>query len=1026
MRLPWLAPLAAALVSGFFMPAGRLRMAGLIQRCRAALAVALVALCAGAARAEHIVLEPFEERDGLTALTPHCLLQDRRAVLWICTESGLFRFDGFRMRRESLPPDAGASVRGAGVGRQGELWVGTERGLFVRRDVAGAVAWTPVVQSDGKQLLLSQSHQIDWDEAGTAYVMSDENRIWVIAAGSPGAAVLVARPLPLPPQPSASAGLPRVDPPVRWRGGALWFGCGDRLCELRGSQLTTWGPDRGLPADGWATLLVAHDGSLWTRSGNRLAHLAQGAAAFESVAAPPLLGWTHEAALLEDADGGILVSTDRGVARWNGKAWREWTQDNGLPDTAIRTLFCDAEGSLWLGAGGRGVHRWIGYGRVDHWTRADGLPSNVVQQVFRDASDRVWASTREGVAWYDEAAGRFVALPTPGPQDGPFRWDAVLAGGDVWWRRGDRLFTVKAGSVTVRLVARDPALLNAIAGDGAYYAFGPDQVERLVPAPDGLRHERIGPPLPGGRPVSVANDGRSEWFVSQQQVFGMRDGAWVPLRDEQGVPVPAYIDLLSDGESGLWVFDVSGATHYRVSDGRARLVQRFEPELFDHAAVYFVHGAPGQGLWVGTDRGVFVFESDGRWRHLHHGNGLIWNDVNPGFLLDAQGQAWIATSAGITRVRPGERLPTPPTLRVDELEFGSQRFSGPPPVALPWADRHLRLTLGTPSFSAARSLRIEYRLRSDLPWRAAEGSVLDIGALDAGVQVLQVRAMGRTPAEAGGPVLSLPFEIRPPWWGTTGARLAYGALLLLLWWSSWWWMQRRGRARRRALEQAITERPAEREASREALRRLGEHNARGLEDERKRVARELHDELGQQLAALRMEVLVVRSRAKTGASVKREHLDPFIGRLDQLMATMRTLVSQLRPPALDGGLATALQWLASEFSQVSGVPCSVQVEADMRELPADFAIMVFRIAQESLNNVRRHARAGQAGLRLAREGDHGVLTVSDDGIGFDTAHRRQGYGVLGMEERARLLGGEVEVKSSRGNGTVVRLRFTLP
>jgi signal transduction histidine kinase len=160
--------------------------------------------------------------------------------------------------------------------------------------------------------------------------------------------------------------------------------------------------------------------------------------------------------------------------------------------------------------------------------------------------------------------------------------------------------------------------------------------------------------------------------------------------------------------------------------------------------------------------------------------------------------------------------------------------------------------------------------------------------------------------------------------------------------------------------------------------------------------------------------------------VKREHLDPFIGRLDQLMATMRTLVSQLRPPALDGGLATALQWLASEFSQVSGVPCSVQVEADMRELPADFAIMVFRIAQESLNNVRRHARAGQAGLRLAREGDHGVLTVSDDGIGFDTAHRRQGYGVLGMEERARLLGGEVEVKSSRGNGTVVRLRFTLP
>ncbi|MDR7270650.1 signal transduction histidine kinase/ligand-binding sensor domain-containing protein [Pelomonas saccharophila] len=972
------------------------------------------------------MLESFEERDGLTGLTSHCLVQDPRAMLWICTESGLFRFDGFRMRREPLPPDAGAWVRGAAVDRRGELWVATERGLFVRHQASGSVAWTPVLQPDGKRLMLRQSHQIDWDEAGTAYVMGEEKRIWVIAPGAAAAPRLVAQPLPQPPPLPPSTGAPWVDPPLRWRGGALWFACGDGLCELRGSQLTTWGKAQGLPADGWATLFLARDGSLWTRSANRLARLAPGAAGFESVSAPPLLGWTHEAALLEDAGGAILVSTDRGVARWNGTAWREWTQDNGLPDTAIRTLFCDAEGSLWLGAGGRGVHRWVGYGRVEHWTRADGLPSNVVQQVFRDASGRVWAATREGVAWFDAASGRFVALPKPAPDGGPFRWDVVLADGDLWWRRGDRLFTVKAGSTVVRLVARDPALINSMTGEGVYYAFGADQVERLVPTPTGLRHERIGPPLPGGRPVAVANDGRSEWFVGQQQVFGMRDGAWAPLLDEQGEPVPAYVDLLSDGEGGLWVVDTNGARHYRVSDGRARRVQHFGPELFDHAAVLFVQSAPGQAVWVGSDRGMFILDGNGRWRHLHHGNGLIWNDVNAGFLLDAQGQAWIATSAGLTRVRPGGSPPSPPTLRVDELEFGSQRFTGAPHAALPWADRHLRLTLGTPSFSAARTLRIEYRLRPDLPWRAAEGSVLDIGALDAGAQVLQVRATGRTPAESGGPVLSLPFEIRPPWWSTTLARLAYAALLLLLWWSSWWWLQRRSRARRRMLEQAVAERTTELEASREALRRLGEHNARGLEDERKRVARELHDELGQQLAALRMEVSVVRSRSRTAGTVEREHLDPFIGRLDQLMATMRTLVSQLRPPALDGGLATALQWLASEFTQVSGVPCSVQVEADLGELPADFAIMVFRIAQESLNNVRRHAKAGQASLRLARDGDHGELTVSDDGIGFDTAHRREGYGVLGMEERARLLGGEVAVESAPGHGCVVRLRFRLP
>jgi signal transduction histidine kinase len=88
--------------------------------------------------------------------------------------------------------------------------------------------------------------------------------------------------------------------------------------------------------------------------------------------------------------------------------------------------------------------------------------------------------------------------------------------------------------------------------------------------------------------------------------------------------------------------------------------------------------------------------------------------------------------------------------------------------------------------------------------------------------------------------------------------------------------------------------------------------------------------------------------------------------------------------------------------------------------------MVFRIAQESLNNVRRHAQARHVGIRLAQEGDQWMLTVRDDGHGFDPARRRHGYGVLGMEERARLLGGQLEVDSAPGRGTEVSLRFPTP
>jgi ligand-binding sensor domain-containing protein len=219
--------------------------------------------------------------------------------------------------------------------------------------------------------------------AGLAYLMDGDKQLWSIAAGAAGA--VVARPLAQPPVP----GRPGVVSPVRWYGGALWFGCGDGLCEWRDGQLKSWGPDQGLPADGWANLHVARDGSLWARSGRWLARLARGAEQFE------------------DRDGAILTTTDKGVARWDGNAWREWTRLDGLPDTGIRALSFDAEGSLWLGAGGRGVYRWVGYGQAHHWTREDGLPSNVVTDLQQDGSGRLWAATREGVAWFDEAGRRF-------------------------------------------------------------------------------------------------------------------------------------------------------------------------------------------------------------------------------------------------------------------------------------------------------------------------------------------------------------------------------------------------------------------------------------------------------------------------------------------------------------------------------------------------------------------------------------------------------------------------------------------
>lgn len=225
-----------------------------------------------------------------------------------------------------------------------------------------------------------------------------------------------------------------------------------------------------------------------------------------------------------------------------------------------------------------------------------------------------------------------------------------------------------------------------------------------------------------------------------------------------------------------------------------------------------------------------------------------------------------------------------------------------------------------------------------------------------------------------------------------------------------------------ALEDKVHERTTALESANEHLHELGEHNSRALEEERKRVARELHDELGQQLAALRMEVSVMRARAAQPLSAEARQLDVLRVRVDHLVMTVRQLVSQLRPPALDAGLGPALAWLGEEYTRNNAVPCHVSIDPQVKDLPAETATMVFRIAQESLNNARRHSNATEVTLSLGFDEDGWCLTVRDNGQGFDTSLSRPGYGLLGMEERARLLRATLTVSSAPGQGSTVSLR----
>src|SRR5882762_3139558 len=195
------------------------------------------------------------------------------------------------------------------------------------------------------------------------------------------------------------------------------------------------------------------------------------------------------------------------------------------------------------------------------------------------------------------------------------------------------------------------------------------------------------------------------------------------------------------------------------------------------------------------------------------------------------------------------------------------------------------------------------------------------------------------------------------------------------------------------------------------------------EAERRRIARELHDRVGQNLSALNINLDLALDAA--GASPLRQRIEDSVSLVDATLQSIESVMAELRPPLLDEyGLGAALGWYAEEFSRRTGIAVALRdgKDAAAADLRPEAAVALFRIAQEALNNVAKHAGARQVRIELACEAEEIVIRVADDGAGFDPAAAARGkrWGMKTMRERAEAAGGRLEVDSAPGEGTIVR------
>ena len=750
-------------------------------------------------------------QDGLGNLAVLALHQDRTGFLWAGTEDGLYRYDGqaFQMfgTAEGLPSSYITDLAEGG----GRLWVGTFDGLAVQekggfRPVQSGLPPETVqdlcVDPEGRILAAMPSGIYRQREGGAD--------LFDLLPGWPGG--------------QATA--------VGVGEGRVWAASFDgRTAKVFACTEGAWRPVEGASgfgAERFDAVVQDGRGTTWARDAHRVWTLRPGGNAFEEVSpAPPPI--SARALLRVNADGSLLVPTDEGLWTYAQGAWTALDARAGLASVRTRDALKDREGSLWVG--GQGLDRLLGRGLWRAYSAVDGLPDNVVWTIFRGRDGTLYCGTDRGLAksgpagWEPiPATAGFVVRTAVEAADGSFYLGSLPARVLHWnpkTGRVDAVYGTEAGLHGKRLFR---LLMD---GGGSLWASTEDAgLYRADARAARLRFERVD--LPGGTPdeytngLTMGSSGRI--YVSGAKGLAVLDhGAWRRYTKADGLKSSfiAYALELKDGEVLVGYFESSGLSRMKPSpDGRleAEAPSPLDQSL-DREKVYML-GEDGQGRpWVGTGRGVFVYER-GALQHFGLRDGLVSEDIdNMAYLADPGGDVWVGTSGGLARfdAKAYQGAPQPPVTVFLACGFDGQAVDPGASPSIPHSRNTLEARFAGLSLIAERALQYEIRLDGlESDWHLSDSREARYPALGPGAYTLQVRS--RILPGEWGPMAAFAFVVQPAWWQTWWFRglmflAAAGLVLALI-----RWRLAALKRHNQELEALVHQRTLELEGANEALR----------------------------------------------------------------------------------------------------------------------------------------------------------------------------------------------------------------
>jgi signal transduction histidine kinase/ligand-binding sensor domain-containing protein len=1020
--------------------------------------------------AERLPLKVFTSADGLGSSFVDYLMRDSRGFMWFCTRDGLSRFDGsqfvtYRIGNKDAPPGIERITETSG----GVYWITTTGGFYRFR----ADAVSPPIQSSGNSPFLNAEYIDDgrgsviedifgnvWYGGHDLYLAQERNgkaefqkmnlnlssrsqqelTIFQMSAAADGCIWLITnfglvRRLPdgriilYPHETSMPLSLISMITDIAGRAWAVWgneiyvikpapleaLPVFERITTLSLKQTSTAsigaGSEIHLPAKPGEILLLTdsgddmltrrlyqtHDGHIWLTDNNELLEFdGRGFRVYNTAQGLP----SGMAEVAEDAAGNLWSGGRTGVARLDRRGLISYSQADGLNSPNLFAINESTDGTLYFANGDFQLSRFDGkrFQTARPHVPRDARALWISRYAFLSSANEWWILTAEGLYRF-AAANLQKSLATYDRQSGLKANEAFQIFEDS---RGDIWLSQQASR------REDFGLYRMRRGETKFYRFS----------------EAEG--LPAGMSASSFAEDRHAnlWFgFYEGGLVRFANNRFTEFAAKDGLPRGAITDLHVDQKGHLWLTTSNsgvGRIDNPSADKLSVVSLTTDQGLASNSTRTITEDHFGN-IYIGTVRGLDRISPDNRIKHYSAGDGLAGDFVVDSH-CDKNGVLWFATANGLSRLTPtAEGSQAPPTIWLGGLQIAGERQAvsdlGDAEITkgdLPHARNNLQINFFGLDFRAGEGLRYQYRLEgADTDWSVpSEQRSVTYANLQPGRYRFLVRAVNSEGLVSEKPAV-LSFRILSPiwlrWWFVTLALILFGGAVLSL--------ARYRSARRR-----------EQQRGQEALQRLREERLAELERVRKRIATDLHDDIGSSLTQISTLSEVARQRVGNAEAAIADPLAMIAVASRELVDSMGDIVWAINPQRDHlSDLIHRMRRFASDTFSARKISFQFQANGAADDMPvgANVRREVFLIFKESVNNMVRHAECTKVEIEISFADDQLILRLQDNGKGFDTSRVSEGHGLVSMRDRARELGGLLMIESESGSGTAVTLRVSI-